>query len=124
MPRFAELLASGESSAFEQAFGRNMQRAVTDLGAYLRQARPATIDGSAPAATVPPNSARIAAAEAAMLRADLALRTSHPEVARRWFLQIARDSPATAASETALAMLAMIADDAIPRAHTSRSLWL
>ena len=104
MPRFTELLSVGTSSeaAFDQAFGRGMDRAIDELEPYVHQARAATISGSTPGQLAIPEVTRIAATEAAMLRADLALRTSHPEVARRWFLQIARDSSGTAAAETAL----------------------
>jgi Flp pilus assembly protein TadD len=125
MPRFAELLGAGTNAeaAFEQSFGRPMQRALAELGSYVRSARAATIGGSAPGQTVVPEMVRLAATEAAMVRADLAFRASRPEVARRWFLEIARDRAGTAAAETALAMLAMIADDRdTARAHIEKSL--
>jgi tetratricopeptide (TPR) repeat protein len=127
MPRFAELLASGANSeaAFQQAFDRSMESALSELGVYFRQARVASVGGSTPAQPASIEMSRIAATEAALLRADLGLRTSHPEVARRWFLEIARNSPGSAASETAEAMLAMIADDRdTARAHIQKALAL
>jgi len=125
MARFADLLASGADgeAAFEEAFGRSMDRALADLRGYLHKARGATVGGSTPTRPAPVEMTRIADTEAAMLRADLALRTSHSEVARRWFLQIAREVPGTAPAETALAFLAMIEDDRLSaRTHIEKAL--
>ena len=125
-PRFAELLASGSdpTASFEQAFGRPLERALSDLRNYVRQVNPAALAGPAtPPATAAAGA--LTAVDAQLARADLALSTNHPDAARRWFQRIAQEHPSTAEAESAQAQLALLdSDRSSARAHVEKALAL
>lgn len=127
MPRFAELLAGGADAAesFSQAFGKTPDQAMRDLKPYIPRAGSVVVDG---AAAVSQNSAaveRIPEVDAALARAELAMRTNHRELARRLFEQAAREHPDSSDAETGLGMLAIYdGDRASARKHLERALAL
>jgi tetratricopeptide (TPR) repeat protein len=128
MPRFVALLAEGVDTpeCFSQAFGKTPEQAISDLKSYISRAGPAVVEG---ATAVPQRAAaaaeRMPEVEAALARAELALRTGHREPARKLFEQAAREHPDSPDAEAGLGMLAMYDGDRMAaRKHLERALTL
>jgi tetratricopeptide (TPR) repeat protein len=109
LPQFLQLLAAGRemTDAFQSAFGRTFERALSDLPAYLRKIRSVLI----PEPPRPPVSLEkaepVGDVEAVLLRGDVALRGGLADLARSLFEQAAKEHPDAAAAEAGLGMLAM-----------------
>lgn len=107
MPRFAELLAAaGSGDVFQQAFGRTLEQALADLRTYLPRLRETVLPAPPlePVSNAPPE--RLAAVDALLLRAELALRYSRQTLAAELYQQAARDYPNSAAAAVGLGALA------------------
>jgi tetratricopeptide (TPR) repeat protein len=109
LPRFIMLLANGSegSEAFRTAFGREFEKALADLPAYLKKIRSVQLDIPPPAkySAAPPEP--VSEVDAALLRGDVALRRGLAEKARGLFEGAARDHPDSATAQAGLGMLAM-----------------
>ncbi len=78
---------------------------LTDLRRYLRTMRPTAVNVAASTAQ-PASLEPVSALNALLLRADLALRSQHPELARTLYTQAAREYPNSSSAATGLATLA------------------
>jgi len=109
LPQFVTLLASGTegSEAFRTAFGRDFERAVGDLPAYLKKIRSVQLDIPPPAPLAAPKPEPLSEVDATLLRGDVALRRGLAEKARGLFEQAAKEHPDSATAEAGLGMLAM-----------------
>jgi tetratricopeptide (TPR) repeat protein len=111
--------------AFQHAFGKPLEEAVKDLRGYLNRLRPVTVDAAAEAPVVSAETSRVAEIDATLLRAGLALRTSHPDLAQRLFEQAAREHPGTPAAEAGMGTLALASGDKdAARRHLERAIEL
>lgn len=127
LPQFVQLLASGRegAEAFRTAFGRDFERAIADLPAYLKKIRSVQLGTPPPAPFLATKVEPISEVDAVLLRGDLALRRGLAEKARALFEQAAREHPDSATAEAGLGMLAMTQNrpgDA--RRHLERALQL
>jgi tetratricopeptide (TPR) repeat protein len=109
LPQFIALLAQGTdgSEAFRTAFGRDFDKALADLPAYLKKIRSVQLDIPPPSKYSAPPPEPVSEVDAALLRADVALRRGLAEKARGLFEQAAKEHPDSAAAQAGLGMLAM-----------------
>ena len=109
LPQFIMLLANGTeaSEAFRMAFGRDFEKALADLPAYLKKIRSVQLDIPPPARFAAPASELLSDVDAALLRGDVALRRGLAEKARGLFEGAARRHPDSATAQAGLGMLAM-----------------
>jgi tetratricopeptide (TPR) repeat protein len=109
LPQFITFLANGGdgSEAFRAAFGRDFERALAELPAYLKKIRSVQLDIPPPAPFVAGPAEPLSEVDAMLLRADVALRQGLAEQARTLFEQAAREHPDSATAEAGLGMLAM-----------------
>jgi tetratricopeptide (TPR) repeat protein len=109
MPQFVMLLAAGTggSEAFHTAFGRDFEKAVADLPAYLKKIRSVKLDIPPPAPLVAGPAEPLSEVTAMLLRGDVALRRGLTEKARGVFEQAAKEHPESATAQAGLGMLAM-----------------
>jgi len=109
LPQFITLLAQGKdgSEAFRTAFGRDFEKALAELPAYLKKIRSVQLDIPPPAkySAAPPEP--LSEVDAALLRGDVALRRGLAEKARGLFEQAAKEHPDSATAQAGLGMLAM-----------------
>jgi tetratricopeptide (TPR) repeat protein len=109
LPQFITLLAQGTegSEAFRTAFGRDFEKALAELPAYLKKIRSVKLDVPPPAkySAAPPEP--VSEVDATLLRGDVALRRGLAEKARGLFEQAAREHPDSATAQAGLGMLAM-----------------
>jgi tetratricopeptide (TPR) repeat protein len=109
LPQFITLLAQGTdgSEAFRTAFGRDFEKALAELPAYLKKIRSVQLDIPPPAkySAAPPEP--LSQVDAALLRGDVALRRGLAEKARALFEQAAKEQPDSATAQAGLGMLAM-----------------
>ncbi len=109
LPQFVTLLAQGMdgSEAFRTAFGRDFEKALAELPAYLKKIRSVQLDIPPPAkyAAAPPEP--VSEVDSALLRGDVALRRGLAEKARGLFDQAAKEHPDSATAQAGLGMLAM-----------------
>ena len=111
-PAFAERLAGGAGveEALAASFGKTFERMISDLRRYLDKMKPVQVDAEA-VGRAEIKSSRLTALEASLLRAEVALRTEHPEVARGLLGEAQRANPGSAAVLAGLGMLAMFDND-------------
>jgi tetratricopeptide (TPR) repeat protein len=109
LPQFVMFLAKGQDGpeAFRMAFGRDLERALAELPAYLKKVRSVQLDVPPPAPFSPAKSELLSGVDALLLRGDVALRRGLAERARTLFEQAAREHPESATAEAGLGMLAM-----------------
>ena len=109
LPQFITSLANGTEAAeaFRTAFGRDFERALAELPAYLKKIRSVKLDIPPPKLVVAGPAEPLSEVDAALLRADVALRRGLAEMARSLFEQAAREHPGSATAEAGLGMLAM-----------------
>jgi len=109
LPQFITSLANGTEAAeaFRTAFGRDFERALAELPAYLKKIRSVKLDIPPPAPFSAAKPEPLSDVDAALLRADIALRRGLAEQARTLFEQAAREHPDSATAEAGLGMLAM-----------------
>jgi tetratricopeptide (TPR) repeat protein len=93
--------------AFRTAFGRDFQRAISELPGYLKKIRSVQLGTPPPAPFIAAGAETLSDVDSLLLRADLALRRRLAEKARAMFEQAAKDHPDSAAAEAGLGMLAM-----------------
>jgi tetratricopeptide (TPR) repeat protein len=109
LPQFITLLAQDKdgSEAFRTAFGRDFEKALADLPAYLKKIRSVKLDIPPPAkySAAPPEP--VSDVDAVLLRGDVALRRGFAEKARGLFEQAAKEHPDSATAQAGLGMLAM-----------------
>jgi tetratricopeptide (TPR) repeat protein len=109
LPQFITLLAQGAdgSEAFRSAFGRDFEKALAELPAYLKKIRSVQLDIPPPAkfSAAPPEP--LSEVDAALLRGEVALRRGLAEKARGLFEGAAREHPDSATAQAGLGMLAM-----------------
>jgi Flp pilus assembly protein TadD len=109
LPQFVALLAQGtdSSEAFRTAFGRDFEKALAELPAYLKKIRSVQLDIPPPSkySAAPPEP--LSQVDAALLRGDVALRRGLAEKARGLFEQAAKEQPDSATAQAGLGMLAM-----------------
>jgi len=109
MPRFVELMAGGAASdttIFEQAFGPSLERALTDLRAYVPRMRDSVLQAPPLDPLSKASLERLSAVDAQLLRAELALRVAKPLLAAELYRQAARDYPNNSAAAAGLGALA------------------
>lgn len=109
LPQFVTLLAQGTdgSEAFRTAFGRDFEKALAELPAYLKKIRSVQLDIPPPAkySAAPPEP--LSEVDAVLLVGNVALRGGLAQKARGLFEQAAKEQPASAAAQAGLGMLAM-----------------
>ena len=112
---FFSHLLDGEDveDALYAAFELTPNQVLTDVRAYLGQMSSITVDASGAVARKPEPGTHLSKIEAATMRAELALRTNHPAVARSLLADIARANPASPAIEAALGLEAGSTDDRV-----------
>ena len=109
LPQFVMLLAKGTdgSEAFRMAFGRDFEKALADLPAYLKKIRSVQLDIPPPAKYSAAPAEPVSEVDAELLRGDVALRRGLAEKARGLFEGAARQHPDSATAQAGLGMLAM-----------------
>ena len=109
LPQFIRLLAQGTdaSEAFRTAFGRDFEKALAELPAYLKKIRSVKLDIPPPAKFVAAPAEPVSEIDAALLRGDLALRRGLAQKALGLFEQAAKQHPDSATAQAGLGMLAM-----------------
>jgi tetratricopeptide (TPR) repeat protein len=113
LPRYLELLLSAQSpghesnDAFRIAFGRGMDQAIVDLRKYLPRLRAASVSFVLPGDAAAPAVTRMAAVDALLARADLALQLERIDLARGLLEKAERDAPQSSAAIAGLGTLAM-----------------
>src|SRR5579872_2390892 len=109
MPQFITLLAQGTdaSEAFRTAFGRDFEKALAELPAYLKKIRSVQLDIPPPARFAAPASELLSEVDALLLRGDVALRRGLAQKARGLFEGAAKEHPDSATAQAGLGMLAM-----------------
>jgi tetratricopeptide (TPR) repeat protein len=109
LPQFITLLAQGKdgSEAFHTAFGRDFEKALAELPAYLKKIRSVQLDIPPPAkySAAPPEP--LSEVDAVLLRGDVALRRGLAQKALGLFEQAAKEHPDSATAQAGLGMLAM-----------------
>jgi Flp pilus assembly protein TadD len=91
----------------EPAFpDRVTARMLTELRQHLRSVRPTPVKVPV-TATAASTAQSVSALDALLLQADLALRTSHGDLAHKLYAQAARDFPKSSSAATGLATLAL-----------------
>jgi tetratricopeptide (TPR) repeat protein len=108
MPEFVKLLSQGrdQEEAFIKAFGKSMDHAISALSLYV--GHPGETTAPAPPAEAPEKYqvTRMAAVDATLTLAELALHTGHPALARSLFLRAAKEHPESGAAIAGLGALA------------------
>jgi tetratricopeptide (TPR) repeat protein len=111
-PQYRGRLASfiehvNDADAFQQAFGRTLEEALTDLRTYLPRMSPVTLD--APRVEAAPSApTKLPAIDALLARADLAFNVDRVELARELIDKAVRVAPEAPATLAALGTLAMV----------------
>jgi len=109
LPQFVMLLVNGMdgSEAFRTAFGRDFEKALAELPAYLKKIRSVQLDIPPPAkySAAPPEP--LSEVDAVLLRGDVALRRGLAQKARGLFEGAAKEHPDSATAQAGLGMLAM-----------------
>ncbi len=84
LPRYILLLAEGRDAgdAFQLAFGRTLDQALSSLPAYLQRIRAVSLSTTIEQATDSPRVDRMTPVEAALARMDLAMQVHRPALAR------------------------------------------
>jgi len=127
LPQFITFLANGTdgAEAFRMAFGRDFERAVAELPAYLKKIRSVKLDIPPPAPIAIAKAEPVPEVDALLLRGDVALRRGLAEQARTLFEQAARAHPDSATAEAGLGMLSMTLNrQGDARRHLERALQL
>jgi tetratricopeptide (TPR) repeat protein len=129
MPRFIQGLLDGRppGQAFQAAFGRSMEAALTDLRRYTgqRRFRVVELDPGPHAEEAPVRVERIAAAGAERALGELAIGAGHLDLAQKLYRKLARAKTASAETEGKLGLLALKLDrQADARSHLHRAIEL
>jgi len=105
MPQFALLLSEGQAAnqAFQSAFGKTLDQAVSALPDYVRSIRGATVGEATPKSADPVRVEIVPPLQAALALADLALHVDRLEQARRLIERLPQDSLEVIAEAGALA---------------------
>jgi tetratricopeptide (TPR) repeat protein len=109
MQTFVEQLISGKEpdQAFQSAFGKTLDDAISELAGYTSRMRPVALGSSEAIDTSGPVYERMEEPAPTLARADLALHTGQLPLARTLFERAARDNPNAAEAEAGLGTLAM-----------------
>jgi Flp pilus assembly protein TadD len=109
MPQFILLLSQARDpqTAFEQAFGVPMDKALADLERYVRDVRAVSVAAPPEASISADRVEPVSALESSLARADLALHVGHLELARSLFDAAARTNPRSPQAAAGLGALAM-----------------
>jgi tetratricopeptide (TPR) repeat protein len=112
MPRFAELLASGQdgNEVFAEVFGKTMEQALVELRGYVGRLRGARVEAPLERETVAITVDSLKRIEATLARADLALNVRHLESARDLFESAKKLYPDSADAEAGMGALALAED--------------
>jgi len=109
LPQFITLLGQGKdgSEAFHTAFGRDFEKALAELPAYLKKIRSVQLDIPPPAKYSAAHPEPLSEVDAVLLRGDVALRRGLAQKALGLFEQAAKEHPDSATAQAGLGMLAM-----------------
>jgi tetratricopeptide (TPR) repeat protein len=128
MPRVAAALADQDdaAAAFEAAFGRSLEAALTDLQGYVGSGlRSTAVDAPRSTEAVAPAVQVLSQLDSQLQRAELALRCRRVDTARPLFEEARREHPDSAVAEAGLGALAAAEGrPAEARAHLERALQL
>ncbi len=109
MPRYILSLAEGRDAddAFQLAFGKTLDQALSSLPAYLPFIRAVSLSTEMEQATDAPRVDRMTPIEAAVARLDLAMQVHRPALARSLVSKVVRGQPESPEIAAALGSLAL-----------------
>ncbi len=115
MPAYLLSMFEGDGGAFEQSFGRTFATALSELPAYLPKMKEVSLPGferdGVRTAAPPLRPTVLSKAGAITLRAELALRTGLPDLARTLLKEASRSASGSAQIEALLALMATFDGD-------------